>query len=115
MANTFTSLRYHVVFSTKHRRRFLTHDIEDRVWSYLGGIARENGMSPIRIGGVEDHIHLIVGIPPTLAVSRAVQLLKGGSSSWIHETFAELRSFGWQDGYAAFTIGRSQIADTIPC
>jgi REP element-mobilizing transposase RayT len=65
------------------------------------------------IGRVEDHVHLLVGLPPTLAVSQAVQFLKGGSSKWIHETFPDLALFAWQDGYGAFSIGTSQIPDTV--
>ena len=69
MGNTFTSLHCHFVFSTKHREAWISHGIEERVWSFLGGIARENGMKPIRIGGMPDHIHMAVGLPPTLAVA----------------------------------------------
>ncbi|MCE9605219.1 MAG: IS200/IS605 family transposase [Planctomycetia bacterium] len=112
MANTFTSLRYHIAFSTKQRKRWIAPEIEERVWSYLGGIAERNGMQPLAIGGVDDHVHLLLGIPPKLAVSDAVKYLKGGSSKWFHETFPQLLEFGWQDGYGAFTVGRSQIEAT---
>ena len=107
MANTFTSLHYHVVFSTKNREPWIRQDIEQRVWSYLGGIARENDMKALMIGGIENHVHLLLGLPPTAAVSKAVQLIKGASSGWMKETFSGLGSFGWQDGYAAFTVSKS--------
>jgi REP-associated tyrosine transposase len=64
----------------------------------LGGIARANGLKPLKIGGIEDHIHMLVGAPPTMAPSKIAQLVKGGSSAWIHETFGDLRHFAWQDG-----------------
>ena len=70
MANTFTSLHYHFVFSTKNRERWLSPEIEQRIWEYLGGIARQNQMKALQIGGMDDHVHLVVGMPPTLAVSR---------------------------------------------
>ncbi len=111
MANTFTSLHFHVVFSTKNREPWLHQEIEARVWSYMGGIARDNHMKPLMIGGVENHVHLLVGMPPSLAVSKAVQLIKGASSAWIRETMAGLRGFGWQDGYAAFTVSKSLIPE----
>ncbi len=111
MANTFTSLHYHVVFSTKNREPWLRQDIETRVWSYLGGIARENAMKPLLIGGVDNHVHLLLGVPPSLAISKAVQLIKGGASVWIRENLAGLGGFGWQDGYAAFTVSKSLIPD----
>ena len=111
MANTFTSLQFHVIFSTKNREPWIRTEIESRVWSYLGGIARENALKALLIGGVENHIHMLLGLPPTLAVSKAVQLIKGGSSVWIKETFAGAGGFGWQDGYAAFTVSKSLVPD----
>jgi len=111
MANTFTSLHYHVIFSTKNREPWIRPEIESRVWSYLGGIARENDMKALLIGGIENHIHLLLGLPTTMSVSKAVQLIKGGSSGWIKETFLGAGSFGWQDGYAAFTVSKSLVPD----
>ena len=111
MANTYTSLHYHVVFSTKNRHPFLGEAIRERVFAYLGGIARENGMNALEIGGVADHVHLLLSIPASLAVSKAVQLLKGGSSHWVKEAFPNLIDFAWQDGYAAFTVSQSQLDD----
>lgn len=113
MSNTYTSLHYHIVFSTKHRERWITQDIEERVWSYLGGIARDNKMKALCVGGIEDHIHILVGAPPTIAPAKAAQLIKGGSSKWIHEMFPRLREFGWQDGYGAFTVSKSNVPDVI--
>jgi REP element-mobilizing transposase RayT len=112
MANTYTALNYHVIFSTKNREPWIKQEFEQRIWEYLGGIARNNGMTALCIGGVEDHVHILLRIPPVLAVSKAMQLLKGGSSHWIHDTFPELSSFGWQDGYGAFTVSQSAMEDT---
>ncbi len=113
MANTYTSLHYHIVFSTKHRQRWIAPDIEDRIWAYLGGIIRENKMKPLQIGGVDDHIHVLLGAPPTLAPSKIAQLIKGGSSAWIHDTFPNLQRFAWQDGYGAFTVSKSNLGEVV--
>ncbi len=113
MANTYTALHYHVVFSTKHRERWITPDIESRIWSYLGGIARDNDMRALCIGGIEGHVHLLLGAPPTMAPAKAAQLIKGASSKWIHDTFSDLRAFAWQDGYGAFTVSKSNIPGVI--
>jgi putative transposase len=113
MANTYTSLLYHVVFSTKNRERWIKKAIEERVWSYLGGVAREHGLVAQQIGGIEDHVHLVLGMRAAMGVSKAVQLLKGASSKWINDSFRELRGFAWQDGYGAFTVSKSQLATTI--
>ena len=109
MANTYTSLTYHVVFSTKNREPWLTPPICERLWPFLGGIARENGMKALEIGGVADHVHVLISIPPTVPASKAVQLLKGGSSHWLKSEFSNLSAFAWQDGYGAFTVSESQV------
>jgi REP element-mobilizing transposase RayT len=113
MADTYAALHYHIVFSTKYRSPWITVDVEERIWTYLGGIARKYDMQPLQIGGLEDHLHLVLGIPPTIAVSKAVQLLKGGSSRWIRTSLDGLEDFGWQDGYGAFTISQSVLASTV--
>ena len=96
----------HAVFSTKNRQPFLVDATRERLFSYLGGIARENGMKALEIGGVADHVHLLLSIPASLAVSKAVQLIKGASSHWLKTTFANMIDFAWQDGYAAFTVSQ---------
>lgn len=113
MANTFTSLHYHVVYSTKLRHPWITADIEQRIWEYLGGIARQNNIKALQIGGIENHVHLVLGASPAIAVSKVVQLIKGGSSKWIHESFPFLNDFCWQDGYGAFSISKSQLPTVI--
>lgn len=113
MANTYTSLYYHVVFSTKKRKPLIGKDIRERLWAFLGGIARENKMKALCVGGMDDHIHLLIMAPPTLSPSKMVQLVKGGSSKWIHDTFAQMQDFAWQDGYGVFTVTKSQIPDII--
>jgi len=109
MANTFTSLHYHIVCSTKHRRNWIRREIESRVWSYLGGIARENEMKALLIGGIENHVHMLLAIPPKISVSAAVKLIKGGSSRWMNDNIPGLAGFGWQDGYGAFSVSKSVV------
>lgn len=111
--HSFTSCLIHCVFATKERRPLIDSLLQQRLWPYLGGIARENGMKALEVGGVSDHVHVLLSLPATLALSKAVQLLKGNSSKWIHETFPEHRDFGWQEGYGAFSIGVSGIDDTV--
>jgi REP element-mobilizing transposase RayT len=93
----------------------LTTAINERLWPYLGGITRENDIKALAIGGVPDHVHLLLSLPATLSVSKAMQLLKGNSSKWLHETFPQLRQhdFAWQEGSGTFSIGVSGVKDTI--
>ena len=113
MANTFTSLHCHVVFSTKNRERWLRPEIEEDVWRYLGGICRAHKIKALQIGGVDDHVHLLLGMPPTVAPSDIVKRIKGESSKWLSAERKDMADFAWQDGYGAFTVGKSQIPDTI--
>ena len=113
MAKTYTALFYHIVFSTKNRAPFIKPDIEERVWSYIGGVARKHGLTALQVGGVDDHIHALVMAGPVYAPSEIAQFLKGDSSKWIHEEFNDLRDFAWQDGYGAFTVSKSNISSVI--
>jgi len=70
-------------------------------------------MKALSIGGVEDHVHALLSIPATLPIAKAVQLLKGNSSKWIHETFPNQRLFEWQEGYGAFSIAVSGVKATM--
>jgi putative transposase len=113
MANTFSFLNIHCVFSTKERVPVLTPEIRERLWPYLGGIARQNGFEAKCVGGVADHVHALLSLSTSIAISKAIQLIKGGSSVWIHQTFPTLRNFSWQQGYGAFSVGISQMPETI--
>jgi putative transposase len=111
MANTFTCLRFHAVFSTKHREPWIRTEVQDRLWAYLAGIAHKNKMKALLIGGVDDHVHMLLGLPPSLAVSDALKKIKGASSGWISENLPGCLGFGWQDGYGAFTVSKSQVPE----
>ena len=113
MSHSLVSNHIHLVFATKGRERCLTPEIRERIWKYLGGIARDSNLKPIVVGGYDDHCHLLISIPPTVSIAQAVKLLKGSSSRWISQTFPELKNFAWQPGYGAFGIGVSQIDRTI--
>ncbi len=113
IAVSYISSYFHCVFSTKERRPFITPELQTRLWPFLGGIARQNQMKAIEVGGVQDHVHILLSLPSTMAVAKALQLIKGGSSKWIHETFPEHRTFAWQDEYGAFSVSVSQLDKTI--
>ena len=113
VTDTYSSLFYHIVFSTKDRVPWIHSGVEQRLWQYLGGIARKNRMTAIQIGGTLDHLHALVLAPPVLSPSRIAQCLKGDSSRWIHQEWKNFRAFAWQDGYGAFTISKSDIINLI--
>jgi len=111
--HSFNSCLIHCVWSTKNRASFLDLDLRDRLWPYLGGIARDNKMKTLSVGGVADHVHLLISLPASLSVAKAIQLLKGNSSKWIHETFPGSAGFAWQESYGAFSIGVSGVDATV--
>jgi REP element-mobilizing transposase RayT len=111
--HSFNSCLIHCVWSTKNRVSFLDSDLLARLSAYLGGIARENKMKSLAVGGVADHVHLLISLPSTLSVAKGIQLLKGNSSKWIHEAFPRLAGFAWQEGYGAFSIGISGAEATV--
>ena len=92
----------HCVVSTKARRPLITTALQARLWPFLGGIARQNGMKALEIGGRPEPVHILLSLPPTLAISQALQRLKGGSCKWVHDTFPEHRRFAWPIKYGAF-------------
>jgi REP element-mobilizing transposase RayT len=112
MSHSYSSSLFHCVFSTKERRKTIDAELQSRLWPYLGGIARDNDMKALAIGGVEDHVHLLLSLPSPLSLAKAMQLIKGGSSKWVHDSFPDRRDFAWQSGYGAFSVGVSQIDDT---
>ena len=103
----------HCVFSGKERRPVITLELQERLWPYLGGIARENKVKALSIGGVEDHVHMLVSVPATLSIAKAMQLIKGGSAKWVHDNFPPHRLFAWQEGYGAFSISICDVARTV--
>lgn len=109
MANTYTRLLYHCIWSTKNRTSLIHPNIEHRLWSYLAGIAKSNNIHPLRIGGIENHIHALLELPKTLPIPNAMKLLKGDSSAWANTEQLTPTRFQWQDGYAAFSVSPSSI------
>jgi putative transposase len=113
MGHSYISNLVHYVFSTEGRQKLITPDLEERLWPYMAGIARKNKMKTLSIGGMSDHIHMLVSLPSMMSMAKGVQLIKGGSSKWVHDTFREHSKFGWQEGYGGFSIGISQVQTTV--
>lgn len=107
--STFTSLTYHVVFGTKHRRPIIARNVRDELYSYIGGIIRDERCHLLEIGGMQDHIHILAGFSPVAAVSDMLRQIKAGSSKWLNERDDVSNRFEWQTGYGAFTVSQSQV------
>jgi putative transposase len=108
MPGTFSQLLLHVVYSTKHRQPWITPEIAERLYPYIGGIIRAERGVLHNIGGATDHVHLYLRWRPDESISNLLRTVKSRSSTWIHDTFPALRGFAWQEGYSAFSVSKSQ-------
>jgi REP element-mobilizing transposase RayT len=113
MAGTFSDLLFHIVFSTKDRIALIDDTLQEDLYKYIGGIVRGQKGILIEIGGMSDHIHLLVRLKPTHCIADFVREVKSGSSKWVNEEKWKLRKFGWQDGYGRFH--REPIASAEGC
>ncbi len=109
MAQTLVSLMLHVVCSTKERHPMINTEVEPELYRYMAGTLRTLNSPCLTIGGTENHVHLLVSQSKNVALSHLMEELKKSSSKWIKTKGAALRSFGWQDGYGAFSIGESNV------
>jgi putative transposase len=108
MAGTFTRLLFHLVFSTKSRARFIEPRLRAELYPYMEGIIRRQGGWLLSLGGMPDHVHLLLRLKPDCAISELVRHVKGGSSKWVHEQAGLCPEFAWQSGYAAFSVSESK-------
>jgi len=97
----------HVVFSTKERRKMIPTNMKERLWSYTAGICKHQKVFVHAVGGMEDHIHLLLQFPATVVISEAIKTIKANSSSWMSD---EIGQFAWQQGYGAFSVSKSNMA-----
>jgi len=109
MPQSFTSLKCHLIVSTKGRKRILAQDFSPRLRRCLEKILVGQRCESIQIGGDDDHLHLLVGLHPSVSVAGIVRSVKSSSSGWIRRNFPQLRFPGWQKGYAGFTVSLSQV------
>jgi len=107
MPSSYVSNHVHIVFSTKDRLKVIAEDLQPKLWAYMAGIAKKHSMHAVAIGGIEDHAHALIDMGPTLGIAKTVQVLKANSSRWMND-HPGVR-FGWQEGYFACSVSRSQV------
>lgn len=104
MAHSYLSVYIHLVFSTKERRATIKN--KQLMWAYINGIAENHAMKVLAIGGMEDHIHILISMNAENGIGKLVNVLKSNSSKWIRK---EQNDFAWQEGYAAFSVSSSAL------
>jgi putative transposase len=107
MAQSLANILIHIIFSTKQRQPMILPEITQELYSYMVGIGRVHEAQVHEIGGIEDHVHLLVSLPRTLPLSKLIEEIKKGSSKWIKTKGLLYADFAWQSGYGAFSIGQS--------
>ena len=110
LSHTYAQNVVHVVFSTKERRPAIPAEFRARLWAYAAGICKNEGVFVHAIGGVADHAHFLVQIPPTMSLAKAVGVIKANSSRWAHEQGFK---FSWQQGYGAFSVSASVVPTVV--
>ncbi len=109
MSHTFSDLVTHIVFGTQDRLPLIDSELRRELHAYLGGIVHNLGGIPLTIGGVADHVHMLVELKPKVPVADAVGKIKANSSNWVHTFGGMRRRFFWQKGYSAFSVSRSNV------
>jgi len=113
MANTFTQIHIHAVFAVQNRESLIKKDWQERLYKYIIAIIQNHGHKVLSIGGMEDHVHILFGFRPTQSMSDLMQQVKRDSSEWINQNKLVAGRFAWQEGYGAFSYGKSQIPDVV--
>jgi len=108
MAQSLSQLYTHIVFSTKNHYPFIKPVIEKELYAYIGGTIKKSGGIPFMINGMENHIHIFSTLPRTVALSKFIEDIKRNSSRWIKTKGVEYKHFGWQNGYAGFSVSSSK-------
>ena len=107
MSHTYTNILIHALFSTKDRQPWLTPEIRDEAFRYLGGTINELGGQSLLVNGPRDHVHMLYVQPRTLSIASTMEKVKSHSSGWLKDRWPDRRYFGWQTGYAAFSVSKS--------
>ena len=111
MSRTFTNLLIHFIFSTKDREPLIVPELKSELHAYLGGLTRELKGKAYGINGTADHVHMLASLPPAVSISEAMRFIKSNSSGWVHEKWR--KSFGWQLGYGAFSVSKSNVTEVL--
>src|SRR5215475_14680239 len=107
MSHSYAHNPVHLVFSTKEPRKLIAKESQPRLWAYLAGICKKQRIFVHAIGGMQDHIHMLIEIPLTMAFSAAIKEIKTGSSQWMGVRFA------WQPGFGLFGVSESKVSAVI--
>ena len=113
MANTYTKIHIHAIFSVQNRQSLISSDWRDDLYKYITGIVQNHNHKMLQINGMPDHIHVLLGFRPTQSLSELMKYVKQDSTKWINQNKFVNGRFSWQKGYGAFSHSRSQVPQVI--
>jgi len=113
MANTFSQIYIQIVFAVSNRQSLITADFKEELYKYIAGIIRNHGQKLISINGTPDHVHILIGLRPAMAIADLVREIKADSTNFINNKKLVHGRFNWQEGYGAFSYGHSQLDSII--
>ena len=113
MSNTYTQIHIHTVFAVQYRTSLINERWEAELYKYITGIIEKHEHKMLHIGGMSDHIHVLIGLRPNQSLSDLMFDIKRSSSLWINKNGYAFGKFKWQEGYSAFSYGKSQVAQVI--
>ena len=113
MANTYTSIRIHFVFAVKFRQNLIHKSWKDELFKYMTRIIQNHQHKVFAINGVEDHVHILIGMQPNQSISELMREVKGSSSKWINGNRKTATRFSWQEGYGAFSHSTDKIPGVV--
>ncbi|MBS1703887.1 MAG: IS200/IS605 family transposase [Armatimonadetes bacterium] len=111
MPQSIAQVYLHAVFSTKNRNPIITKEMQPELYAYIGSVCKSNGIIPVKFGGVEDHVHLLFGMPRTITIAKTIETIKTSSSKWAKEKFD--KNFAWQTGYGVFGVSYHEVATVV--
>ncbi|NJY64190.1 IS200/IS605 family transposase [Salinimicrobium sp. CDJ15-81-2] len=113
MANTYTQIHIQVIFAVQNRQSLIRNNWEAELFKYITGIIQNNGHKVLQINGMPDHVHILIGMRPTQALSELMKQVKHDSSKWINNKGFLPARFSWQAGYGAFSYSKSEVPGVI--
>lgn len=109
MTHTQTRHYFHIIWSTKNRKNLIDPMFKERLYSYIGGVIKKHNGVPLAIGGINDHVHVLLSLSNLDEYSTLIKNMKAGSSRWVHKEIPNALNFYWQEGYGSFTVSHSML------
>jgi len=113
MAHTLTNLLFHIIFGTKDHAPLIDADLRPHLHAYVGGIVRELGGIALGVNGTADHLHMVAKLPPAIATSDVLRVVKANSSKWVRQQSGRRSKFNWQLGFSAFTVSQPAVRSVL--